>query len=308
MRFPQSARAWNSQCQKKRMPPRATSVLSCLLHLLSSFALGSCIAAIAQPVPDLNHGADPQERELEFDVVSIRPTKETDPEEVGMTADGLQFTAPLKWFVSNAYGIRMDCITGGPKWIDSENFEIHAKVAPEDIPELQKLNRQQRFALLKSPLGDRFGLKIHIEQKVRPVYELVVSRSGSKLHRSIPAEGGATVHQDGTPVHGAVSLSDTDLKVWGADMGRLASLLTVTAADILGRPVVDKTGLAGFYDFELKWAPALSTGADERTSNQESSSSPLQRALDEQLGLSLKPARETLDELVVEDAHLPSPN
>ena len=89
-------------------------------------------------------------------------------------------------------------------------------------------------------------------------------------------------------------------------MGELASLLQRA---ILDRPVVDETGLAGRYDFDLAWAPDESQfGGDVPKASETAPSLPLFEAIQQQMGLRLEAKRGIVDALVVDAAAKPSGN
>jgi uncharacterized protein (TIGR03435 family) len=228
-----------------------------------------------------------------YDVVSIKPNDHG--RGVSVHINDNIFNAihiSLKELVAQAYGTRWDLISGGPSWIESNGFDIQAKVLDADPHALSKLNNQQRGALLRPMLGERFGLKIHTEVKTLPIYELVVVKGTPKFSEASPADkdkrwnnataGGMIIH-NGTLVAHDVSLS---------------RLIDVVAGQ-LHREVVDKTGLTGSYDIQLNW-----TRDDDPSP--ERSAPYLAQALEEQLGLKLVAAKGPVETLVIDHAELPT--
>jgi uncharacterized protein (TIGR03435 family) len=132
---------------------------------------------------------------------------------------------------------------------------------------------------------------VHRETKDGPTYELVVAKSGSKLHPEKMEMGAG----------------------WGAGMidskGMTVKSLAEMLSGILDRPVVDKTGLAGPYSFTLKWAPdpghAPSSGSSVSTDD---SGPSLFTALEEQLGLKVESAKGPVESLVIDQIERPSAN
>ena len=134
--------------------------------------------------------------------------------------------------------------------------------------------------MLQALLADRFALKIHRATKELPIYVLTVVDAGNRIRRAIPAE-----------VHPIVErLGD------GGFIDNLAFSLTNT----VGRMVVNQTGLTGGYDFTLEWAPEGADASDPRPS--------IYPALEEQMGLKLKPAQGPVDTIVVDSIERPSAN
>ena len=85
---------------------------------------------------------------------------------------------------------------GGPKWLNSERFDIEAKTDSSVADRLRTLGRDQRRlqtqAIFQQFLADRFKLTVHWETRELPVYALVVAKNGSKLHQSQESDGSHT--------------------------------------------------------------------------------------------------------------------
>lgn len=204
----------------------------------------------------------------------------------------------VKQMVMEAYGIHEDYrISGCPKWTESMKYDFVAKVDDEDVSTLSHLTYDQRRVMLQRLLSDRFGLAVHFETKESPVYMLVVAKGGSKLHMTNPAPDGSGRGREMT----FVKKGDPHLVVVGATTAFLANHLSV----ILGRTVVDKTGLVGRFDFELDWTPdSDETAPDQSTSG----SGSIFTALQEQLGLKMKSEKGQVPILAIDRVSKPSPN
>jgi uncharacterized protein (TIGR03435 family) len=126
-----------------------------------------------------------------------------------------------------------------PGWTTSTTFDVEAKMDDETFAAFMKLSFQQqmeeRRRMLRAILASRFKLKIHHETKVRPIYALVIAKSGPKLK---PAE---------SKIDYGSSQGMGCIEVHGGPIESFAFNL----ADLLGREVVDKTGLTGKYDIKL---------------------------------------------------------
>lgn len=235
-----------------------------------------------------------------FDVISVKQAEHLQMS-MDWDPDGIRLIGfPFKYFVHLAYGMDLDHIYGGPKWVDSAAFTIRAKVADTDVDALRKMNLDDRKAMLKPILRDCFGLKVHCEYKEMPVYELIVAKDGAKL----------TAHPPESVRRGFQIRPPSDITGFDASMKVLAKLLQ----DNLQRTVVDKTGLSGTYDFHLKWSQ--NGGATQSAQSQqdaqnwmtppENESPSIFTAVVEQLGLKLRPAKGLVKILIIDDVYLPA--
>jgi uncharacterized protein (TIGR03435 family) len=191
--------------------------------------------------------------------------------------------ARLKDLIARAYGVRISEISG-PDWLTSERFDIAAEAAgPVDDDQLS--------LMLRTLLADRFGLALHREPKVLPVYELVVAKSGPKLQ---PVQAAQSRGRTLSSSHRGY------LSANGASTEFLAELLSRQT----DRPVLDRTGLSGTYNFELKWTPDdlhTNLGQTHDDSGKNNADGPsIFTAVEEQAGLKLKPARAPVEVLVVD--------
>ena len=236
-------------------------------------------------------GTDLAARKLTYDVVSIR---RSNFEGMPVSGNGDRFVArgtTLWGLLFNAYNLRPnDDIPGLPGWAKSERFDVEAGMDAGTYAELQRMPDQEqseeRAIMLQVILADRFKLKMLYESRERPIYALVIAKSGSKL-KEWPS--------DKTP--GGVSWGRGQIEVRGAPIERFAFCLS----DTLGRVVVDKTGLTGNYDIGLKWIP------DELQGTPDAGAS-IFTAIQEQLGLKLESTRGTVQTFFVDHVEPPSEN
>jgi uncharacterized protein (TIGR03435 family) len=149
--------------------------------------------------------------------------------------------------------------------------------------------------MLRSLLADRFRLRVHRETKHEAVYELVAAKGGSKLTERVA----------GGPAERRLRFGPGELTGAAVPMLLLADQLS----RLLGRSVVDKTALAGSYDFTLRWIPRpdefTPLGRPEPTPPEDSSGPSIFTALEEQLGLKLQPSNGLVEILVVDRAERP---
>ncbi len=241
-----------------------------------------------------------------FESVSIKPSASPagGPTQLMRRLDDGSFTArgvTLQTLIKLAYNHVQDPqLTGGPDWLNTQKFDIDAKMSAADVAELRKLPMEQLGdqGMLKSTLRDHFNLAVHPEVRNLPVYDLVVDTNGSKLHDSSGPS--------------RMRLGKGELVSEGTPLAFLIEQLSVR----LGRTVVDKTGLKGNYAFSLHWTPDASEEArikadginDTALPPSAETSESIFAAVKEQLGLKLEPKTDAVQVLVIDHAEMPSEN
>ena len=266
----------------------AASLLSCLLLPLATLAFEGTAAAQSptRPTP-----AQPsaESSPLQFEVASIRPHPYN-----GDEPSNRQFL-PGGRFVATATTARTlirialmtddDHMSGAPSWIGSELFDITAVTADHSEPKTPVQFQQVLLSLLQ----ERFHLRFHREQKEGPVYWLELSKPGvlgPALKRSaagtrpnLSTNGGSRAEMTAT----AMSMTD------------IAAALRRQA----GRPVEDHTGLHGLFDLHIEWSPQQIEDAALPS---------LFTVLQQELGLRLRPAKGTIETVVIDHIEQPSDN
>lgn len=193
--------------------------------------------------------------------------------------------ATLKNVIAYAYGVREFLISGGPAWLETERFDIEGRVGSSPLEAVRSKDEQrERIERVRNLLADRFRLVFHRETRERPVYALVTAKGGPKFHDSAETKGRIRMYR-GTITGQAVGIG----------------LLALNLSNALERPVIDKTGLAGKYDFELKWAP-------EAAPPPEADPPSLFTALSEQLGLRLESQKAAVEVFVIDAVEKPTEN
>ena len=192
-----------------------------------------------------------------------------------------------------------DLLTGGPSWIRSERFTIAAKI-PEDAPkytfdQFMKGDAPALEKMLQALLADRFHLVVHRETKQVSGYALTLSKEGSKLSHSLPEDKPAMGTRREAGPNGEVFNKMVGRKV---EMRDVAFLLLLTTH----RPVIDRTGLNGEYNFDIDFAPFDSSTATD------SNAPSLFTAMQQKLGLRLESTKAALDGIVIDKAERPSEN
>jgi len=175
-----------------------------------------------------------------FEVVSIKPAppQPMGQMRVGMGGDDGRINlnnVSLKDLVVRAFDVKNYQVSGPPV-IESERFDVVAKI-PDGV------KRDQVPAMLRTMLAERFKLESHRETKELPVYEMTIAKGGPNLQKS-DMEGRPQVMMEGTD-HGM------QMKVNNSPVGNFCDFL----ARMVSRPVLDKTGLQGSYNFALDLAP-----------------------------------------------------
>ncbi len=195
-----------------------------------------------------------------------------------------------------AYGAHPKQVVGAPTWTETEKFDIEAKPNAEGLPTLD-----QWRMMMRQLLAERYKLTFHREQKVLPVYLLTVSEAGPRLTKS----GGDPNGRPGLGFRGRVG---GDVSAYNATIGDFINFMTRYVR--LDRPIIDRTGIAGRYDFTLNWTPddsqfggksnAPADGADTLPS--------LYTAIQEQLGLKLDATKAPAEVMVIDHVERPSEN
>jgi uncharacterized protein (TIGR03435 family) len=271
--------------------------------LVFAFLLATTLPLGAQqPSPTTTAAAAPVPV---FDVVAIHENKSgARNATIGWGGDAFVATnTTLVTLLMNAYGIRDDLMSGVPGWAYSVHFNVNAKISDPDADALKKLSREQHRAMMVTLLNDRFHLRTHIEIKTLPVYDLVIAKGGSKLKENAAPpptsfDPGKTpsAHQPGSFFVGNSEMTGIAIPI---------STVAGSLAFYVERNIIDKTGLTGRYDINLKWTPAELEGKTDATDN---NAPDLFTALQEQLGLKLEPSKGPVPTLVIDHVEMPSEN
>jgi uncharacterized protein (TIGR03435 family) len=235
-----------------------------------------------------------------FEVATIRPSNPDRPQGKLMTIKGRQFitiNTTLNDLIAVAYGLHAQQVVGGPSWMESEKFDIIAQPEAQGTPSLPQIAK-----MMQTLLTDRFKLTFHRDTKEISVYAITVAPGGPKLTKN-----------DSNP-NGLPGLLFRGLGVLPGTNATIADLAGVMQLAVLDRPVVDKTGLQGRWDFTLRWTPdetqfvnmgiRIPAGA-----NTDPNAPPgLFTAFPEQLGLKLDSARAPTEVIVIDRVDKPSEN
>jgi bla regulator protein BlaR1 len=256
-----------------------------------------------------------------FDVASIKPFH-GEGNLFRIRAERGMFAAESvtpKFLVQFAYRVNDTQIVGAPGWTNSEHYAIEAKTddsSPDGPRKLGDDEDARRLRLMiQSLLADRFKLTVHRETRELPIYVLTVAKSGSKLRASAPAAEEniplGPPRPDGPQANHTFRMNGRgELSVLAENLDRFAELLSHQ----LGRPVENRTGLTGNFDFTLKWTPDEGRGQapggqpPESAPPVEANSPSLVTALQEQLGLKLESQKGPVETIVIDHVERPSEN
>jgi uncharacterized protein (TIGR03435 family) len=261
-----------------------------------------------------------------FEVASIKQNTSGAPSSSSSTRPNGTYVGtnvPLRQVILNAYRLRPFQLIGGPDWIQSDRFDINAKA----VDGLTTAQVQAAMpVMIRSLLADRFKLRAHTETREQPIYAVVLARSdgrlGPQLTRSTaecspgsPPQGragasGAGSGAAGPPPPGerpVCGLNTSINNIIGTMRGggRTIAELLPSLGNVLDRVVVDRTGLTGTFDVDLKWsAEALGSGAPNQQAPADAPS--IFTALQEQLGLKLESTRGPVEVLVIDSIEPPT--
>ena len=157
--------------------------------------------------------------------------------------------------------------------IDSSTVEALNKLAPAE----RKATRER---MLRALLAERFKLVVHTETREFSVYVLTLAKNGPKFHEAKAEDTYENAYKlpDGTPAGPGFHTDNETAAGQDVAMETLARWLSRR----LGRTVVDRTGLAGKYDFKFSWT------RDEDENSSDPLMSPILGAIQQQLGLRLE--------------------
>ena len=226
-----------------------------------------------------------------FDVASVRANVANDRiVTVQVSPDG-RFTArgyTLALLIQRAYAVRYGYVLGGPSWAYEDRFDVAAKASV-----IGRFTEAQLRPMLADLLMKRFRLKAHTETKEVLGYALEVARGGAILTNSAESEehlDNARMANDGFTAQ-AIGMSDFALFL----------------GNKLGVAVANETGLAGIYDIHVRWDVPLGQVANAQPGDEAADvlRAAAFRAVEQQLGLKLKPKKVGIPAVVIDHAEKP---
>jgi uncharacterized protein (TIGR03435 family) len=213
----------------------------------------------------------------------------------------------LQRLLEMAFQTKQVDLTRVPESLRNQCFDVAAKAA-------QRITGEQHWEMLRALLEERFHLTYHRETKDAQVYALTLVKPGAKLGPRITEspvpDCPATVT---SASYCGVSVGPSLMIGQRTAMTRIAQELSVFA----GRPVLNRTGLTGHYDFQLSWTPDQGLSENDKLAGNkvqaagitlDQSGASFFTAVEEQLGLKLQPQRGQIEVLVIDRAETPSEN
>ncbi len=247
-----------------------------------------------------------------FEVASVKVSGPQSKRDAGGgpgTSDPGQFHAnasPLLLLILMAYHVDSFQVSSKTP-LDRDLFDLTAKVPPG-------ATRDQFRLMLQNLLAERFHLKLHKESREFPAYELTVAKSGPKFQKSaqeavaqtefvrpkVSADGFVQLAPNRSDLATVQSVSGGYIVVrMTARHQPMSTLARVLRSQQDQRPIVDATGLAGEYDFQLEYTREI-PGAAPTTNPQAPVAPDMFTALTQQLGLKLVPKKLPFEVLVIE--------
>ncbi|HKO18110.1 MAG TPA: TIGR03435 family protein [Acidobacteriaceae bacterium] len=262
------------------------AVVAAVLATAGLLYVGAAQAQGDSPMPKMARDADP-----DWDVVTVKPS-DPDSKEVGYRMSGrrqiqlLRQTAEAMLIVG--YGVHKKQIENAPEWVRTAEWDVSGETDLMGEPDAQQVR-----SLVRKLLKERFGLMLHRQQREMEVFALTMAKGGAKLKASTGdpnALANEYEHENG---------GEATVAFKNAPVNLLVTILDFRA----DKPVVDKTGLTGRYDFTMRYT------IDETRVAADASGAPgLFTAIQEQLGLKLEAVKAPADVLVIDKVERPGAN
>lgn len=260
-----------------------------------------------------------------FEVATVKPNNAINaiPIPPIITSDYVAWTArTLKVLICYAYNVRDWQIEGGSGWVDSQLWDVEARVREKSTPaEPSPFGPNVYNAMrpmMQSLLEDRFKLKIKRQTKESSVYSLVVVKDGPKIHLDedqspipSPQSGTRTSSEQGQGMpRGSLQITPFSIDARAVSIAQFITIILASS----DRPIIDNTNLNGLYTFKMKWSPE-----DSGFKASSGTSSPISKpsryfgpsfftALQEQLGLRMESTKAPVDFIFIANVSKPSVN
>lgn len=259
----------------------AAAIVSCMCGIV--WAQDAPTSGIAKPKM-MAKDADP-----DWEVATVKPSEPNEGRD-RMDVAGRHVIVQnetVQAMLLAGFSVQKSQIAGAPDWVKTVTWDVDGVPNVEGEPDIKQLQ-----SMLRKLLEERFGLKVHHEQQQMSLFGLTVAKGGPKLTENLSDPKGPPLRD----VRGGNGQLTNSFK--NTSMPELALMLLFYA----DRPIVDKTGLNGRYDFKLQW-----------TMNETDATAPdappgLFTAIQEQLGLKLEPMKGPADVLVIDRVERPGAN
>ena len=235
---------------------------------------------------------------LAFEVATIKLSNPDQPGKL-FTVRGrnvMTINTTLSDLIVFAYDLHQKQVAGAPDWAESQKFDVTGQPESPGVPSITQLR-----GMIRLLLTERFKLAFHRDKREMPVYAIIVGPNGHKLTKN-----------DNNP-NGLPNLLFRGLGNLPVSNATIADFAGVMQSAVMDRPVVDKTGLTGRWDFAIRWTPDESQfgglGVRVPPPTDDPNAPPgIFTAFTDQLGLKLDPARAPVDVVVIDKVEKPSEN
>jgi uncharacterized protein (TIGR03435 family) len=292
-------------------------------YIAAGAALGTCLAAAL---------AAQSASQPAFDIVSVKVSKSSTPSYSNVPmgpGDAFKPTGgyfsstnlPLISYIAFAYKLMgtqaRDLLEQSPAWIGADRFDIQARV--EGNP-----GKDEMRLMMRSLLADRFKVSVHLETRQLPVAALVVAKEGQLGPQIQPHPADSPCPLDVAPsgivpdgrfpvlCGGLLQMppSAPGRLRFGARNVTIAFIATsLSAGTNSGRPMVDRTGLEGKFDFNLEWSQEIPVRAGAEPQLEQPPPGPtFEAALREQLGFKLESQKGPVSVWVLDRVEHPTGN
>lgn len=190
-----------------------------------------------------------------------------------------------------AYGIKPLQLIG-PGWINDARFDILARAEDHNADD------DRLRLMVQTLLADRFGMKVHHEQKEQQIYSLTVAKNGPKFHATGTKDGSKFLE---STTEGPSNFSEDKTGALGDRVS--IDELGDKISHLLDRMVIDRTGLKGRYDLRIDLLPYMNAASDGKDGPRSDIMSVLFAGFNEQLGLKLEPGKEVVDLVVIDSVN-----
>lgn len=248
-----------------------------------------------------------------FEVASVKQNRSDAADIIDVLPSGV-FSATnvtLRQLIPIAYGIPLwhahFAIAGAPDWTASERFDVLAKApAPASVDHVR--------LMLRTLLADRFQLRTHKQIRELAVYALIVARTDRRLGPGLVRsatdcealrKGTPPPFEPGRRIPCGARRTAGNLSGGGLTLAGVANHL----AGFLDRPVLDRTGVEGAFDFDLLWTPdQQALPLDDLAARADANLPSIFTAVQEQWGLKLDAQRGPVEVLVIDHVERPTPD
>jgi uncharacterized protein (TIGR03435 family) len=292
--------------------------LNLLLICMAALAMSSLFGAtsttklkaqIPPTTPPGQTGKIMSDTDPSFEVATIKPNSSGAKRMRRLAIRGREFitrASSLGDLISFAYEVPRTQIVNSPGWLEEDRFDIVAVPEQTGEPDIAQVR-----LMLRKLLANRFKLTFHREKRNLSAEVLTVRKGGPKLTRT--QSDGNLPGISTQPGPSGLTLSVTN--------ATLEDFTGFLQNEVLDRPVIDKTGIQGRYDFQCTFttddsqfeghAPKLrgqEIGTNTQTADPNNAAPSLYEALQEQLGLRLSTEKTMVDVIAIDRVEKPSEN